>query len=95
MFAAGVCVCVAPVALTGLLVLVLALGVAATEAASGVALCVVAVDAGAPTPAIASEEFSVEVNCGGVTAKTAPSPPTVPVAINNARLISVPSRTNL
>ena len=88
-------VCVAPVALTGLLVLALALGVTAATGASGVALGVVAVEAGAPTPAIASEEFSVEVNCGGVIAKTAPSPPTVPVAINNARFISLPSRTYL
>ena len=79
-------------------VLAFALAVGAATGASGVALCVVAVvavETGAPMPAVASEEFSVEVNCGGVTAKTAPSPPTVPVAINNARFISLPSRTNL
>jgi hypothetical protein len=86
---------VVAVDLVGLFVLAFALALGAAAFASGVAPCAVAVEAGAPTPAIASEEFSVEVNCGGVTAKTAPSPPTVPVAINNARFISVPSRTYL
>ena len=33
---------------------------------------------------------SPELNCGGVIAKTAPRPPTVPPAINNARFISYP-----
>jgi hypothetical protein len=37
----------------------------------------------------------VDINCGGVTAKTALSPPTVPVAISNARFISLPSRLSL
>ena len=46
-------------------------------------------------PGRAIGELCVEVNCGGVTANTAPSPPTVPVAINNARFISVPSRSYL
>jgi hypothetical protein len=34
--------------------------------------------------------ISLELNCGGVIAKTAPRPPTVPPAINNARFISYP-----
>ena len=33
----------------------------------------------------------LELSCGGVIAKTAPSPPTVPPAINNARFISYPT----
>jgi hypothetical protein len=33
---------------------------------------------------------SLELNCGGVIARTAPRPPTVPPAINNARFISYP-----
>ena len=32
----------------------------------------------------------LEPNCGGVIASTAPRPPTVPPAINNARFISYP-----
>ena len=73
---------------------------AAVAVADGVTLCVAAgVEAGAAgvadVPGSAIGELCVEVNCGGVTAKTAPSPPTVPVAINNARFISVPSLTYL
>ena len=73
---------------------------AAVAVADGVTLCVAAgVEAGAAgvadVPGNAIGDDCVEVNCGGVTAKTAPSPPTVPVAINNARFISVPSLTNL
>ena len=61
-----------------------------------VALCpadAVALGAAVSTvaPGSAIGELCVEVNCGGVTAKTAPSPPTVPVAINIARFMSVPS----
>ena len=74
---------------------------AAVAVADGVTLCVVAgVDAAgaagaAPPPGNAIGDDCVEVNVGGVTAKTAPNPPTVPVAINNARFISVPSLTCL
>jgi hypothetical protein len=46
-------------------------------------------------PGKAIEVLSVEVNVGGVIAKTAPNPPTVPVAISIARFIYVPSRTRL
>jgi hypothetical protein len=46
-------------------------------------------------PGSAIEVFSVEVNVGGVIAMTAPNPPTVPVAINIARFISVPSLNSL
>jgi hypothetical protein len=46
-------------------------------------------------PGRASIEFSVDVNVGGVIAKTAPNPPTVPVAISIARFIYIPSRTRL
>ena len=72
----------------------------AAAVADGVTLCVAAgVEAGAAgvadVPGNAIGDDCVEVNCGGVTAKTAPSPPTVPVAINNARFISVPSLTYL
>jgi hypothetical protein len=73
----------------------------AAAVADGVTLCVVAgVDAAgaagaAPPPGNAIGDDCVEVNVGGVTAKTAPNPPTVPVAINNARFISVPSLTCL
>ena len=107
-FAAGVCDCVVPVPVdlvalgvfVELLVelLVELFGVADVVAAAlGVDDVVAAgVDAGeVAVPGSAIGELSVDVNCGGVTAKTAPSPPTVPVAINNARFISVPSRTYL
>ena len=42
----------------------------------------------AAPPAILIE--LLEPNCGGVIASTAPRPPTVPPAINNARFISYP-----
>jgi hypothetical protein len=44
----------------------------------------------APTPSEPLRELTdvVEVNCGGVIAKTAPSPPTVPPAIRKMRFIS-------
>ncbi len=59
--------------------------------ASGVG-AVVSVVAGAESvPGRAINDCSADVNVGGVTARTAPSPPTVPVAISNARFISVPS----
>ena len=61
--------------------------------ASGVEAGVEVGDVAVPGRAIG--ELCVEVNCGGVTAKTAPSPPTVPVAISIARFISVPSLNNL
>jgi hypothetical protein len=37
----------------------------------------------------------VDVSCGGVIARTAPRPPTVPPAINRARFISELSRAYL
>jgi hypothetical protein len=36
----------------------------------------------------------LELSCGGVIASTAPRPPTVPPAINNARFISYPRFVN-
>jgi hypothetical protein len=66
----------------------------------GVVLCVATgVDPVAvgvvPPPGNAIGELVVEVKVGGVIAKTAPSPPTVPVAINIARFIPVPSLSSL
>jgi hypothetical protein len=37
----------------------------------------------------------LELSCGGVIAKTAPRPPTVPPAIKSARFISYPHFVNL
>jgi hypothetical protein len=45
----------------------------------------------APRDAVLSEE----VSCGGVIAKTAPSPPTVPPAINSARFMPLLSLSYL
>jgi hypothetical protein len=105
--AAGVCDCVALTAAALVaaelfvelfFVAVAAALFVAAAVADGVTLCVAAgVDAAgaAPPPGNAIGDDCVEVNVGGVTAKTAPNPPTVPVAINNARFISVPSLTYL
>jgi hypothetical protein len=73
---------------TGLLVSVTgeALFVATGAADGDSDVVVVVVVAGAisePRDNVLSEE----VSCGGVIAKTAPSPPTVPPAINNARFM--------
>ena len=62
--------------------------------AAGAAACVAvtaAVDGTTP-PEVAAEAPAIVAkplldNCGGVTDKTAPRPPTVPPAINNARFI--------
>ena len=72
------------------LVLELALALAA-----GAAACVAVTAAVAGTtwpPEVAAEAPAIVAkplldNCGGVTDKTAPRPPTVPPAINNARFI--------
>ena len=40
-------------------------------------------------------ESSLEFNCGGVIARTAPSPPTAPPTINNARFITLFSKAFL
>jgi hypothetical protein len=50
---------------------------------------------GAPVDPEIASELSDEVNCGGVMASTAPSPPTVPPAISNARFIFLLSPSNL
>ena len=80
------------VALVVVLALVLALALAA-----GAAACVAetAAVAGATPPEVAAEAPAIVAkplldNCGGVTDKTAPRPPTVPPAINNARFIPFP-----
>jgi hypothetical protein len=94
---AGTCVCALFVA-AGFTVLgdfvaplfVGALGAAATE------LAVLGATTGSTAASgKASIEFSVDVNVGGVIAKTAPNPPTVPVAISIARFICKPSRALL
>ena len=67
---------------------------AALALAAGAAACVAvtaAVDGTTP-PEVAAEAPAIVPkplldNCGGVTDKTAPRPPTVPPAINNARFI--------
>jgi hypothetical protein len=64
-----------------------ALSVAAGAAAED-SVVVVLLATGA-TPVARDVVLSEEVICGGVIAKTAPSPPTVPPAINNARFISL------
>ena len=46
---------------------------------------------GLPIPPPATLIPWLDVNCGGVIAKTAPRPPTVPPTINSARFISAPS----
>jgi hypothetical protein len=46
-----------------------------------------------PPPRVAV--LSEDVNCGGVMARTAPRPPTVPPAINSARFISLLSLSYL
>ena len=72
--------------------LFVAAGVAACVAA-GVAACVAAAVVTVPPvvgpPSELESELAdvVELNCGGVIAKTAPRPPTVPPAINNARFM--------
>jgi hypothetical protein len=74
-------------------VLVLVGAEVADFVASGVLLVLAtAVGVGAliAPPPIAKE--SVDENCGGVIAMTAPRPPRVPPAINNARFISTASR---
>jgi hypothetical protein len=43
-----------------------------------------------PIGALPIAKDSVDENCGGVIAMTAPRPPKVPPAINNARFISYP-----
>ena len=59
----------------------------------GVAACVAAAVVTVPSadgvPREPDNELAevVELNCGGVIAKTAPRPPTVPPAINNARFM--------
>jgi hypothetical protein len=57
--------------------------------AVGVAAGFVTVPPAVPTPSEPESELLdvVAVNCGGVIAKTAPSPPTVPPAISNARFM--------
>ena len=61
----------------------------ATGVAAAAELTAAGVLAGAPiAPPPAKFNELVDDNCGGVTASTAPRPPKVPPAINNARFIS-------
>ena len=79
-----------------------ALELAALALAAGAAACVAVTAAadGTTPPEVAAEAPAIVAkplldNCGGVTDKTAPRPPTVPPAINNARfmpsLVPLPS----
>ena len=71
--------------------LVLELALALTAGAAACVAVTAAVDGTTP-PEVAAEAPAIVAkplldNCGGVTDKTAPRPPTVPPAINNARFI--------
>ena len=59
----------------------------ATGAADGDSDVVVVVVAAGAISEPRDSVLSEEVSCGGVIAKTAPSPPTVPPAINSARFM--------
>jgi hypothetical protein len=77
----------------------------AVEDFAGAVLCVVAgavvaasvvvFETGAAGAVPIEREVSEEPSWGGVIARTAPSPPTVPPAINNARFISLLSLLSL
>jgi hypothetical protein len=98
--AAGVADCVA----ADFVAVEFALLVAADDFA-GVALCVAAgavvaasvvvFDTGAAGAAPTESEVSEEPSWGGVMARTAPRPPTVPPAISNARFMSLLSPLHL
>jgi hypothetical protein len=67
--------------------------VAVVFVATGVAELVVVTTATGVEPPIGPlpiAKDSLDENCGGVIAMTAPRPPKVPPAINNARFISYP-----
>ncbi len=94
--AAGVWVCELFVAAD--LLGVAFLGGVEVAAFVGAALCASAAGVEAvapPAPGNAIEVESADVNVGGVIAKTAPNPPTVPVAISIARFTCKPSRALL
>jgi hypothetical protein len=66
-----------------------AAGAVVFAGAAVAALVVVVFAAGAAAGAPRAIVDSEDPNCGGVTARTAPSPPTVPPAMRNALFISV------
>ena len=69
---------------------------AALSVTTGVSVTTAAVFSAAPGIEVAAEapasvESPLSPNCGGVTDKTAPRPPTVPPAISNARFMPITS----